>query len=444
MDLGNFEDLYYAACAKIKGFLHKVDILIGNGFKRPREDFFEFDSLPLASLGPVKLDDFKACLLAIQTLLQGEQLVQLLDNAIKGQTQCHQQGAIPQKCFHSCTIPQLCQSAQAQGNTKTAISDGAQHSTESSGLEGLAPSRNLSHLLNVSNMSSGMIFAYLAEKYRVLSGRDGFNSQPEVGPLINGPPVRPNLGRYISPYNLEERAKKLDDPGRPEMPCICDPECICALLCASDPDQNCLCEENGLFARVTEGMDIDDLDVPDLVRRKRHSPGSSKFNLTYAPDYTQLERDVDTPWKEVVDSAFDEKIAIEEIAMQGDDQISQVRNDLDFSSSSYRSATPLDEIICSKTGLEPSASFVASFYQDQVSHRSPWGSGLFHQDTLVRPFAKQCDTPPKRQRARSSVTKRFFGSPFYSSLPEASKGRQGTKRTLTDVSLPTLKRTFRR
>ena len=72
-------------------------------------------------------------------------------------------------------------------------------------------------------------------------------------------------GRYISPYNLEERVKRLDRPGLPAMPCICDPECICADLCAGDPTLNCLCEENGLFCRVTEGWDIDELDVPDRV-----------------------------------------------------------------------------------------------------------------------------------------------------------------------------------
>lgn len=48
------------------------------------------------------------------------------------------------------------------------------------------------------------------------------------------------------------------------MPCICDPECMCADLCAGDLTQNCLCEENGLFCLVTKGWDIDDLDVPDL------------------------------------------------------------------------------------------------------------------------------------------------------------------------------------
>jgi len=60
-------------------------------------------------------------------------------------------------------------------------------------------------------------------------------------------------GRYISPYNLDERMKRLDRPGLPEKPCICDPECMCADLCADDLTQNCLCEENGLFCLVTEG-----------------------------------------------------------------------------------------------------------------------------------------------------------------------------------------------
>ena len=68
---------------------------------------------------------------------------------------------------------------------------------------------------------------------------------------------------YISPYNLNERIKRLNRPGLPELPCICDPECMCFDLCAGDLTRNCLCEENGLFARITEGWDIDDLDIPD-------------------------------------------------------------------------------------------------------------------------------------------------------------------------------------
>lgn len=76
-------------------------------------------------------------------------------------------------------------------------------------------------------------------------------------------------GRYISPYDLNERMKRLDRSGLPMMPCTCDPECICADLCAGDLTQYRLCEENGLFCWVTEGWDIDDLDVPDLEGLKQ-------------------------------------------------------------------------------------------------------------------------------------------------------------------------------
>ena len=89
-----------------------------------------------------------------------------------------------------------------------------------------------------------------------------------------------NDNPYVSPYNLEERAKKLNNPDGPEKPCICDEDCICAALCASDPTQNCLCEENSLFVRVTEGMDIDDLDVPDLVRRRSQTSVSTRSSET--------------------------------------------------------------------------------------------------------------------------------------------------------------------
>ena len=84
---------------------------------------------------------------------------------------------------------------------------------------------------------------------------------------------------YISPYNLNERIKRLDRPELPELPCICDPECMCFDLCAGDLTQNCLCEENGLFCRITEGWDIDDLDIPD-----REDSRQAQFVIAEEPD----------------------------------------------------------------------------------------------------------------------------------------------------------------
>ena len=45
--------------------------------------------------------------------------------------------------------------------------------------------------------------------------------------------------------------------------CACSLDCICAPLCAAEPDGECLCIENNLFSQVTKGVDVDKLCYSD-------------------------------------------------------------------------------------------------------------------------------------------------------------------------------------
>ena len=456
IDLSDFEDLYYAACAKIKEFLHRADILVANGFKRPRDDFIRFPYVPLASIGPIKLGDFESCLLAQQSLLQSKQLTQLLDKAIKNRSLLHSPGPIARDKIDSSITRQSGHIGQIEKGISTTTYESAQTATIRCRMEGIESSSSANTLLGVSKMSSGMIFAQLAEKYRFSSGNVGSCVKPTAGPGSNPTPECAEIKKYVSPYNLEERAKKLDEPGRPEMPCICDPECICVPLCASDPDQNCLCEENGLFVRVTEGMDIDDLDVPDLVRRKRESSESTDYSVRSAAGHARLRGDNKTLWERNIDPSFDERVALEEIANQGYQQEAQATSEFDSSKPLQSTSTELDGILCSSNLVQSSEGYAASLYHIEAFGSHSRRLEFDCREALVRPFAKQCATPPRGQDPRASVTKRFFSGAFDSIPPETAfidslqgvlKGattKQGNKRTLTDVSLPTLKRTFRR
>ncbi|KAL9098788.1 MAG: hypothetical protein Q9163_005614 [Psora crenata] len=403
MALGELEDLYYATWAKTKDLLNRAETLLDNGFKAPSDDYFEYASIPLAALGPIKLGDFKACLIAQQVLLQGEQLKTLLGQGIMAKNTLanrEQSGLVTvidhviQQNYHAHipTYPNRANSSPPH-NSLRGISDR---------IEGFS---------DITNMSSGMIFAQLAEKYR-----DVYNDSPqERNPLLIPEAYRGTSGakhapEYVSPYNLDERAKKLRAPGGPEMPCICDRDCICAPLCASDPNQNCLCEENGLFVRVTEGMDIDDLDVPDLVRQSRHSwtssTGSKSSAHQAAAENIPSWDDVLSAWDTAIKPINGQDLALEDTRNQQPEQIAQAACDSSSSDVISSFGDQFDNILSS--GFLTSSTSATCQYWGNVQILPPRSSSNAYHEALTRPFSKECDTPPKRPSTRSIVARRLF------------------------------------
>lgn len=93
-------------------------------------------------------------------------------------------------------------------------------------------------LQDTTSMGYSITFGSLAEIYGpiVLTAESkGASIKREATPDAPKIDEKPHvIPEYISPYNLEERAKKLNIPRDPEMPCLCDPDYICATVCASD------------------------------------------------------------------------------------------------------------------------------------------------------------------------------------------------------------------
>lgn len=58
-DLGELEDLYYAACDKLKELLDTVEIFLANKFRAPEDEYFTFNSKSLEILGLIKVVEFK-------------------------------------------------------------------------------------------------------------------------------------------------------------------------------------------------------------------------------------------------------------------------------------------------------------------------------------------------------------------------------------------------
>ena len=313
-DLGEFEDLYYATCAKLKELYQGIDILVANGFKDRHDVYFTYRVEPLATLGDVGVGEFGESLVTHANILYSREVTTVLDHGIKRKNM----NARKYGASHETTDSELDnipyfhpgiwgeKEARAMNRNRQFMDNLAWLKDDVKGLQ------------DMGNMNCAMTFAMLAEKYRpmIAGGKLDWAIRPSTSPPtpphgmrewiahLDRPdtPEPPQMNDhvaedeflrlmypskyptndtpYVSPYNLEERAKKLNNPDGPEKPCICDEDCICAALCASDPSQNCLCEENSLFVRVTEGMDIDDLDVPDLVRRRSQTSVSTRSSET--------------------------------------------------------------------------------------------------------------------------------------------------------------------
>ena len=410
LQLGELEDLYYAACAKLKDLLSNIDLLWRNGFKRPDETYFTYFDPPLNKLGPVNIKDFRCSLIVHESILHSPELRSLLNSAVVGSRFRYGDRSYEQDRSETHTSTQFkAQHIQAiwaidDNHAETRLQVKCGH-----GNERVALLDSVQGLQDTSNMSCAMIFGALSEKYRTSGPRESLEessivrmSTPEVPKASSRTPN----AYYTSPYNLDERAKKLSALGGPEMPCICDPECICAPVCASDCTQNCLCEENALFARVTEGMNIDDLDVPDLVRRKRQGSSVSKSTVSFCgtsrdtlPEYTSNKMG-EASAVPPVDISYG---AMDEMQKQMDQQKSQIFSnfvlpeDLALRSMQVQS-NPSNET--ATPGFDRNL-----FWDSKVSSRSR-DYNLSYREALKQPFAVQCAYPPKR----SSVARRLFSS----------------------------------
>ena len=459
-DLGELEDLYYATCAKLKELLQGVEILLTNGFRGVRDTYFTYQNEPLRSLGPISIGAFKHSLLIQEGILYSSELRGFLNRGIFEKNGLHTERDRHHQTISSDSTTQ--QGAQ-RGNWKSTTRCTNILNQEFEQTSGWLA--EVQGLQDKGNMSCGMVFGELAEKYRPMAmsaelegSRIDRKSTPKAPQAFQETvPVQ----KYISPYNLNERAKKLNVPGGPEMPCICDPECICAPLCASEPTQNCLCEENGLFVRVTEGMDIDDLDVPDLIRRKSEPSEASEssaasVNSTDRPASEWSFQSAD--YTDAVTSSTDQCPVRNELEKQKHEQKTQASDNVAVPRLAYNTANPLDEVLSMRNILRLTEEDDGLCWQDRLS-MPPLRMSDFTPYQLTQPFSKQCDHPPRRR----SVTERLFKTKTSitaahkktAAIDQATQGhntnsnaskvvKQPQKRSLADISFTRLRFTRRR
>ena len=349
-------------------------------------------------LDPIQVGDFRASLLVYESILYSSELTELLKKGIMSIHYKDPCGKEMSSCGQSTMAEMLINSERSEIYDNVEKNPEISHEQSQQNRKWLT---GIGGLHDVRDLSCSMIYASLAEKYRstvlntnLLGPSIDRQATPDV------PQTCQELGSgkaYVSPYNLDERAKKLHAPGGPEMPCICDPECICTPVCASDPTQNCLCEENGLFTRVTQGMDIDDLDVPDLVRRG--GGGCVMKGSNSVSRQGSIQESQELPFYGSCYTSSNDAT--------GDAYFTRdmVKDGLSFQQTQLPNETwSIDTSWMRETLESPDSAMVES--GDIHIPTPPRVSSLLYRDALRQPFAKQCDYPPKR----SSVTQRLFSS----------------------------------
>ncbi len=409
LNLGDFEDVYYATCAKLKELLQGVDLLLANGFRLPEDTYFVYHHYErLHRLDAISVGDFKASLHSYERILYSSELTQLLNKGIMEKSMRHNEYDGRRQMVKVGDVDVQAVPRWIKKQTEEPIQLWHEVFQES-----LGRPKEIRKLQNTSNMGCSMIFGSLAEKYRptVLNTRSegaSINREPTPDAPQAFQEVQSIL-RYVSPYNLDERAKKLDIPGGPEMPCLCDPDCICAPVCASDPIQNCLCEENGLFTCVTQGMDIDDLDVPDLVRRKRHgseSSGSSAASPIASTGVFPHQSIQPSRYPAARGHLISHYGTMNEVERQKQEQQNITSNDGE-----------IEDMASLRDKFEFTKADDDHFWQGQNATTMQI-SFLLDRNALTQPFSKQCEYPPKF----SSMAQRLFNA--------RSSGATDTKRVL--------------
>lgn len=263
IDLGELEDLYYAACGKLKELLGRVNLYLFNKFKAPEDPYFTYTSKAYKHLGTITVGEFKAFLLAQEEILYNNGMLKMMSKAVRRK---NEREAMKKNSHERVGNPNDVSPGEERGFPSPYIRFS----------QGWGWPRDIGGLRDIREQPCGMIFGELAEKYRTIIHKErleGLRKQPvnknyqifaEQGKKQCDPHTT-----YISPYNLGERPKKPNMTGGAEVPCICDQEYIYAPLCAGDLAQNHLREENGLLCRVIEGWDIDDSNLTDLRNKKK-------------------------------------------------------------------------------------------------------------------------------------------------------------------------------
>jgi len=268
-----------------------------NGFTKLDDPYINFRGLGIDGVGPVPLRDFVTSLLAKEAVLYSSEIIDPLNRAI---LQKNMLKILDGESSKTDIIPGY--DPAQHGPIHDPLIRQGMHFKRMGAYKANAALK-AQGLQDMRKKSCSMIFGELSEKYRpILAEEAAERAQREQmraleraqvhrerafqelcgGSEITERDAQPDQDcgarqPHVNPYDLTSRVERLEDPNGPEFPCICDPDCLCAPLCAGEPEENCLCETDPLFWRVTSGYEMEEL--LDRAENEKHLFGSRNNRL---------------------------------------------------------------------------------------------------------------------------------------------------------------------
>ena len=274
LDLGDLEDLYYAACGKLKDLLGMVNILLSNGFKVLSDPYFTYCSHGYDRTSPVSLSDFKNTLITLETALYDPTMIKTLNEGVlkkNGQLSQNEDESSKNQSSKALYGVIRCQENPGHQFNRNSIRDAKHGVAEPHGLQ------------DMRNVAPGIVFGELSEKYRFIAEKEQLDLQrrneikAHQQSTIDKETALPAFtGKGVIEAQNSETSKVCET-------CICNWECICRKLCEAEPKRHCPCQREDVSDDETCGVDMENLiDTPKARDKQLSTKSNNLVNLMNA------------------------------------------------------------------------------------------------------------------------------------------------------------------
>ncbi|OCL15435.1 hypothetical protein AOQ84DRAFT_384020 [Glonium stellatum] len=272
-DLSDYEDVFYATCAKTRELHENLAIRFESGFLTPDAVLHERGE-NLLSYAPFTAREMLKYLEVTWSILLDPRLLIALDNSVRRDRVRHSQGVTLEPNF------------DPNNNTPEFTAHLRRSLTDRLGKGRSLPEDALTGLMDVAKMSPGHVNALLWEKYRplvaeeqrlkehenLLRARHAAEARAARFASMSAEEHRARAlaiidGRSVTPAPADVDIKSILDPLRPfygegsnifdsvatpSTSCDCMLSCICKTSCFTEPEETCLCKRSSVFREYAE------------------------------------------------------------------------------------------------------------------------------------------------------------------------------------------------
>ena len=399
LDLGELEDLYYAACGKLKDLLGIVNILLSNGFKTLGDPYFTYRSRGYDCGHPTTLNDFKNTLITLETVLYDPSMTEPLNRAVlrKNRRFLHSTAlSSPPRGSVSLSNEFLCDRERGRQIDEEGRQDKKRWLTENGGLQ------------DIRNRPSAMIFGELAEKYQTVIGEAQLDRQRQSNAqsLERARFHRHAAFNALSGENDATVMETNATTSRLKKACVCDSECVCIQFCEAEPQRNCFCQEHALFGQETKDLDIEDWSDRSDDESKPFGAGANNLARLIVASYAMPN----SPTFDEACKSLEKGIAATDEALLRQHERQQIQQS---PSGCSEPSSPLGPTTPKHVdGLGSSGSDDAKFWWSSnmlsIEPHTPYGSD---EDCLPSPlFSRSSSASLFRVQARPTFSRRFVSA----------------------------------